>query len=385
MSELKFAADEKIPFLKDFFPKLGTLNLLPASEINQKNIKNFDILLVRTVTKVNSKLLEGTRIKMVGSMTSGIDHIDRNYLRRNKIKLLYAPGSNAQSVAEYVIACLLLLARKKEFSLKEKTIGIIGVGNVGTKVAQMCKALGMRILLNDPPKYNRTKNKNYLSFKRLSDADIVTLHIPLIFKGKYKTLHLIDEEFLNKIKPGTILINTSRGAVIDERMLIKFHKKLGGIILDVWENEPDINIDLLKLVDIGTPHIAGYSLDGKFNATYIVYNKLCKFLGVNSKIRKDDVLPVTREKIKVSIEKNELFRTLYHIIIQIHNPLSDNNNLKEIINIESEERKKYFEELRSNYPVRREFSNYVLEIQKFSHDSVRIVKLLQSLGFQILY
>ncbi len=383
MPELKIIADEKIPFLSEFFSTLGILDTLPASEINQNNIKNYDVLLVRTVTKVNDKLLEGTKIKIIGSMTSGIDHIDRNYLRRNKIKLLYAPGSNARSVAEYVIASLLVFAKIKKISLKGKTIGIIGAGNVGTKVAQMCEAIGMRVLLNDPPKYNRTKNKKYLSFKRFSDADIITLHIPLTFRGKYKTFHLIDEKFLNNIKQGTILINTSRGAVIDEEMLIKFRKKLGGLIIDVWENEPDINIDLLKIADIGTPHIAGYSLDGKFNASYIVYKKLCKFLEIKPNIKKNDIFPEINEEKDVLITQNDIFKTLYRTILQIYNPLNDHKNLCRVIGVEPRARRKYFEDLRRNYPVRREFPNYVIRMSDRLSSLQKLVEIFRSLGFKI--
>lgn len=383
MPELKIIADEKIPFLSEFFSTLAILDTLPASEINQKNIKNYDALFVRTVTKINDKLLEGTKIKIIGSMTSGIDHIDRNYLRRNKIKLLYAPGSNARSVAEYVIASLLVFAKIKKISLKGKTIGIIGAGNVGTKVAQMCEAIGMRVLLNDPPKYNRTKNKKYLSFKKFSDADIITLHIPLTFRGKYKTFHLIDEEFLSTIKPGTILINTSRGAVIDEKMLIKFRKKLGGLIIDVWENEPEINIELLKITDIGTPHIAGYSLDGKFNASYIVYKKLCKFLEIRPNIKKNDVFPEINEKKDVLIIQNDIFNTLYRTILQIYNPLNDHKNLFRMIGFEPRARRKYFEDLRRNYPVRREFPNYVLRMSDRLSSLQKLVEIFRSLGFKI--
>jgi len=383
MPELKIIADEKIPFLSEFFSTLAILDTLPASEINQKNIKNYDALFVRTVTKINDKLLEGTKIKIIGSMTSGIDHIDRNYLRRNKIKLLYAPGSNARSVAEYVIASLLVFAKIKKISLKGKTIGIIGAGNVGTKVAQMCEAIGMRVLLNDPPKYNRTKNKKYLSFKKFSDADIITLHIPLTFRGKYKTFHLIDEEFLSTIKPGTILINTSRGAVIDEKMLIKFRKKLGGLIIDVWENEPEINIELLKTTDIGTPHIAGYSLDGKFNASYIVYKKLCKFLEIRPNIKKNDVFPEINEKKDVLIIQNDIFNTLCRTILQIYNPLNDHKNLFRMIGFEPRARRKYFEDLRRNYPVRREFPNYVLRMSDRLSSLQKLVEIFRSLGFKI--
>ncbi|MEO0162776.1 MAG: 4-phosphoerythronate dehydrogenase [candidate division WOR-3 bacterium] len=380
MLQLKIIADEKIPYLNELFSEFGVLDTIPSSEMRPEIIKNYDALFIRTVTKVNEKLLEGTKIRIVCSMTSGIDHIDRGYLRKKGIKLIYAPGSNARSVAEYVIACLVVLARKKRFKLEDKAIGVIGVGNVGTKVAEMCSILGMQVLLSDPPKYNRTKDRKYLSLKNLSDADIITLHVPLTFSGRYKTYHMVDEEFLSNIKPGTIFINTSRGAVVDEKALMKFYHRLGGLVLDVWENEPAINIDLLKLVDIGTPHIAGYSLDGKFNASYMVYKKLCKYLKIERKIEKESILPKLEKKINLSVDRLDLIAILYCIIMEVYNPMTDHINLTEIISMPASERIRHFESLRANYRVRREFDNYTIVAKNIP--SV-IHKNLSALGFRI--
>ncbi len=384
MPRIKIIADEKIPFLKEYFQDMGILNTIPASGINNKKIKNFDILLVRSVTKVNKQLLENTRIKIVGSMTSGIDHIDRTYLRKNNIKFIYAPGSNARSVAEYVIACLLILARKKGFSLDRKTIGIIGAGNVGTKVAQMCKALGMNVLLNDPPKFYRTKNKELLSFKKISDADIITIHVPLTFTGKYKTYRMIDEKFMRKIKNNTIFINTSRGAVIDENMLIKYVYKLGGLVLDVWENEPYINTHLLKITDIATPHIAGYSLDGKFNATIMVYKKLCKYFGKELSIEEQNSKLNLNKEIMLDTNYDKVQDIVYQIVLKVYNPLADSKELKKMLKFESINQAEYFRRLRDNYPVRREFSNYCIKLGKITAIGYkRVADLLTALGFKV--
>ncbi len=380
MSQLKIIADEKIAYLKEFFYEIAILDTIPSSEIKNERIKNYDVLFVRTITKVNEKLLEGTKIRIIGSMTSGIDHIDRKYLRKNGIKLIYAPGSNARSVAEYVIASLVTFARKNGIKIQDKTIGIIGVGNVGTRVAQMCSALGMKVLLNDPPKYNRTKDQSYISLKRLSDADIITLHVPLTFSGRYKTFHMVDEEFLLKLRPKTIFINTSRGAVVDEKAIMKFYERLGGLILDVWENEPDINIELLKLAELATPHIAGYSLDGKFNASYMVYKRLCKYLGIEKKIEKDSIIPKLEKKINLSVGRGDLITILYQIITEVYNPMTDHKNLLEIISMQASERIRYFESLRANYPERREFDNYTVVAKNIPSATA---KILSALGFRI--
>ncbi len=380
MPLLKIIADEKIPYLKELFSDFLVLDAIPSSEIGFEKIKSYDALFVRTVTKVNGSLLEGTNIRILGSMTSGVDHIDRKYLRKKGIKLIYAPGSNARSVAEYVIASLIVFAKKKGFILEDKTIGIIGVGNVGTKVAMMCHALGIKVLLYDPPKYIRTKNRRYISLKKLSDADIITLHVPLTFTGKYKTFHLVDEDFLKELKPRTTFINTSRGAVVDEKALIKFYNRLGGLILDVWENEPDINIELLKLADIGTPHIAGHSLEGKFSASYNVYKKLCKYLGIETKIEKRSKLPKLEKKINLSVAMDDLTTILYQIIREVYNPVTDHEKLMEIVNLPPLERRRFFESLRADYPERREFTNYKIIAKNLP---CSIFTILSALGFRI--
>ncbi len=383
---LLIIGDEQIAYIDKVFCGFHKLITLPTSELTCSKIQKADVLLVRSVTKVNEELLKGTKVKIIGSVTSGIDHIDRKYLRRNGIKLLYAPGSNANSVAEYVIACLLIIAKRKKISLTEKTIGIIGVGNVGKRVAKKCQALGMQVLLNDPPKFIRTKDKRFLSLKNPSEADIITLHIPLTFSGKYRTFHLINEEFLRNIKEGSILINTSRGKVIDENALLKYHSKLGGLILDVWENEPDINIELLKRVDIGTPHIAGYSLDGRFNGTFMVYRKLCRLLNRKPDILREKILPRLNKKLNITLG-TDLIDTLCNTVLKVYNPELDHQSLVKIVKLNSAQRQEYFKLLRRNYPERREFFNYIPIVKATESrmaESQQIMNILKELGFKVV-
>ncbi len=380
MRKMRIVADSAIPFVKELFPAFGELRILPSNRLTKENIKSNDVLLIRSVTRAGQDLLERTNIKIIGSMTSGIDHIDRHYLKKNRIKLIYAPGSNANSVAEYVISCLLIIARKKNFDLTKKTIGIIGVGNIGTFVAKKCEALGMRVLLQDPPKYNRTGNRKYLSLKNLSDADIITIHTPLSYKGKYPTFHMVNREFLMKIKPGTILINTSRGAVFDEKILLKFLPKINGLIIDVWENEPDINIELLKAADIATPHIAGYSLDGKLNAAVMVFNKLSKLFNRTSRFTAKKFLSGIKEQFSVTPSEKDTFQIIFETIIRVYNPLEDHNKMLKIIRLEKIRRPVYFEMLRRNYPVRREFFNYQIVLDD---NKSKTASVLKRLGFKI--
>jgi erythronate-4-phosphate dehydrogenase len=193
---------------------------------------------------------------------------------------------------------------------------------------------------------------------------------------------MADENFFSSLKNGTIFINTSRGSVVDERALLTYHKKLLGIVLDVWENEPSINIELLKITDIGTPHIAGYSIDGKFNASFIVYKKLCKLLGIKPSINKSEVFPRTIIEKDISI-RNDIFQTLYEIILQIYNPLNDHNELIKITKIGTSARREYFEMLRKNYPFRREFTNYLLRVNTLDSHFKKYEEIFKSLGFKI--
>ncbi|MGQ9665106.1 MAG: 4-phosphoerythronate dehydrogenase [bacterium] len=385
MRKINIIADEKIPFLKEVFSDIGSLTIVPSREIDNVTIRNYDVILVRSVTKINEELLHNSRIKIVGSMTSGIDHVDRNYLRKNKIKFIYAPGSNANSVAEYVIASLLTLAKKRGIQLHRKTMGIIGVGNIGGIVAQMCRALGMNVLLNDPPKFNKTKKRELISFKNLSDADIVTIHVPLTFTGKYKTYRMVDDDFFKQMKTNAILINTSRGAVIDELALIRHFRKLGGLILDVWNNEPDINLHLLKLADIATPHIAGYSLDGKLNATTAVYRKLCQYIGEKPKITKTRLLPKLEKEIIPCTKYRKTQDIVCQIVLEAYDPLMDTSALKELLKIDKQKNRGFFEALRNNYAERREFSNYRVRLNMKNYMLyTKLSKILNALGFKTI-
>ena len=368
---LNILADENILLAKKVFSPFGKVTLLPGKEITNRSIKNSEILFVRSVTKVDRNLLENTNIRFVGSTTIGVDHLDINYLNEKNIYNCNAPGSNSCSVTEYVITALLNLAVKYNFSLKDKSIGIIGVGNIGSKVADFAKSFGMKILLNDPPLKELTSNKKYLPLKEVLNADILTLHVPYTNKGKHKTHHLFDFNILKNFKDNSILINTSRGSVVDNAALIKIIKSKNLIsVLDVWENEPNINLNLLKLVDIGTPHIAGYTHNGKINGTKAVYTHLCKFLNQKTQWDFEESTFISKELTFREIGNVE--NTLLSILKNIYDINDDHQNLLNILNCE----KNIFDDLRKNYKTRREFVNYNILINlKYSKEKEILDKL----------
>ena len=377
---LRIIIDENIAYAKEAFGQFGEVTLLPGNRIYNSELKTADILIVRSVTSVNEDLLRNTPIRFVGTTTIGTDHIDFDYLKENNIAFADAKGCNAYSVAEYVIAALLHLAVKFNFDLKDKSIGIIGVGNIGSKVAAFARALGMKVLLNDPPLQRSGDKRKFVELDKILESDIITLHVPLNKEGIDKTVHLFDEEKLSKINEGSVLINTSRGAVVDNSALLKLlNKKNVFAVLDVWENEPNINTNLLAKVILGTSHIAGYSREGKINGTLMIYNSLCDYLG-EKKIFKSDKENDTVYKIDL---KNifSMERNLEELIKKIYDVKKDSELFKEIISMPQSQHKEYFSDLRKNYPIRREFNNYIL---KLDNEDKTIREILERLRFNVI-
>ncbi|MEM7026921.1 MAG: 4-phosphoerythronate dehydrogenase [Pseudomonadota bacterium] len=349
---LKIVADQQITLATEAFSSFGDVSLVNGRHLSQADIIDADVLLVRSVTSVNQTLLANSKIKFVGSATSGTDHIDTNYLANQKIEFHYAPGSNARSVAEYVLSALLSFTNQFDFSLKDKTIGIIGVGNVGSSVHSIMRTLGLKCLLNDPPRANSESDFPNTDLDELCNrSDIVTVHTPLIEAGSYKTRDLIDKNLLNFCHEDVVIINTSRGAIINESDLLSFKQSnpYSKLILDVWQNEPDINLDLLKLAEIATPHIAGYSFEGKLKATQQLQKALSKWSGIN-------VNPISNTNvINIECEKTLEDEVLYDVITQSYDVHTDSIQLKTILEIQDCDRADNFDQLRKNYPIRHEF------------------------------
>jgi erythronate-4-phosphate dehydrogenase len=377
-ASLSIVADQQILFAREAFSKIGDVTLVDGRSIDQQTIKDADVLLVRSVTQVNESLLKDTNISFVGSATSGIDHIDIEYLKKSNIPFSHAPGSNARSVAEYVLSSLFVVAGHYDFSLAEKTVAIIGCGQVGSRVKHFLETLGIQCLLNDPPLFEQTSDKSYIELERVLAADIISLHVPLTIDCKFPTNKLVNKQFLDRLNSDVILINTSRGEVVDETELLAFKESnpMSTLILDVWCNEPEINTALLQQTFIATPHIAGYSYDGKLKATDMLVDALNRVTKNNSS---EDRL-LNSEKVKDIIEYND-DDVIQRAVMQSYDVRSDAIALGNLKNIPAEERASYFDSLRKNYPVRREFTNRIIQTDKIGHESRQ---RLQQLGFKVV-
>lgn len=373
---IKIIVDENIVFAREAFGLLGDVKLLSGRNIDNNVLINADVLIVRSITRVDEKLLKNTRVKFVGTATIGTDHIDLEYLRNNDIVFADAKGCNAYSVAEYLVAALLKIAIQYNFTLNNKSIGIVGVGNVGSKVAKFADTFGMKVLLNDPPLKRKGDERKFVELDEILSADIITLHVPLNLNGIDKTYHLIDKKKLLQLSDGAILINTSRGAVVDNNNLLEVidQKKLK-VVLDVWENEPDINIDLLNKVIIGTPHIAGYSFEGKTNGTEMIFKALCNYLNlkIDFNFRKDPP-----ENSLLEFAKSDSFeKDMENILSKIYSIDQDDHRMREANKLNTIERAKHFDLLRKDYPVRREFNNYTIKTDNVNSSTNKILKDLR--------
>jgi erythronate-4-phosphate dehydrogenase len=373
---MKIVADDKIPFLKGALEPFAEVVYLPANLINLEILKEADALLTRTRTKCNSNLLEGTSVKFIGTATIGFDHIDTQYCKKKNIRWTNAPGCNSSSVQQYIAAALLKISSEFHFNLKDKTLGIIGVGNVGSKVEMFARRMGMNVLLNDPPRARSEGIKNFHSLNKvLSSSDIVTVHVPLSIAGEDTTYHLFNEEIFGRFKQGAWFFNSSRGEVTDTNALKKmlYAGKLDGAVIDVWENEPDIDVELMRQAYFATPHIAGYSTDGKANGTAMVVNSLCR--NFNLPLRNwyplNIPLPVS-PYISIDCNNKQEEEILREAVIHTYNIDEDSTRLR----LSPPD----FEKLRGDYPIRREFSAYTADL-KGGTEKVR--QILNELGFRI--
>ncbi len=370
-------ADENIPFVKECFRSVGDCLTIHSRKITPDILKDADALLVRSITKVDKNLLERTGVKFVGTATIGFEHIDINYLADKNIGFSSAPGSNANSVAEYIVSALLNLADKYKFDISKKSIGIIGVGNVGSKVEKKAKALGMKIVLNDPPLKRQTNDEKYRPLEEILDCDIITLHTLLTYEGIDKTYHLADEKFFKALKNNVIFFNTCRGGVHDTAAMKNAitDGKIKACVLDVWEKEPDIDVELVEMVDFGTPHIAGYSYDGKVAGMIMIYDAFCKHFGIEPKFTAKNFLPPPVHPV---ISAQAGIQSLLSVVNTLYDIKMDDAKLRRIIDEPAEMRSAYFDSLRKNYHIRREFQNTHVSIE-----DKKLKKVFDGLGFKV--
>jgi len=379
---MKIIADANIPFVAECFSSIGEVKAVGGREITPSAVADADVLLVRSITQVNADLLACSRVRFAATATIGFDHIDIDFLRRKNIGFASAPGSNANSAAEYVVAGLLEAGNKCDINLEGKSIGIIGAGNVGSRVVNKCAALGMRIHLNDPPLQRQTGEAKYLPLKELYNCDFITFHTPLTFEGIDKTYHLANENFFKSLKKGCVFINASRGGVVDSEALktVIQSGRFSYVVLDVWENEPNIDVEFLEIVDIGTPHIAGYSLDGKITGLIMIYKAACEHFGLSPKFGIEDFLPepvVRQLKIEPGIDNEQ--DALANAVRKLYDIREDDAKLRRITEKPEEKRGEYFDGLRKNYSVRREFHNTKVFVEDRNST---LAKKLKGIGFK---
>jgi len=350
-------ADENIPSVARAFASLGEVTLLPGRGMQPSQVRDADILLVRSVTRVDERLLQDSRVRFVGSATIGFDHVDRGYLAGRGIGFATAPGSNATSAAEYVVSALLALAGQQGLELRGRTAGIIGCGNVGSRVRHRLCALGMHCLVNDPPLQAQGGHDDFVDLDTLLQADVITLHVPYTRDGDHPTHHLADAALLARLRPGAVFINTARGAVTDNAALDRLLAARGDIaaVLDVWEGEPDIRLSLLEKVRLGTPHIAGYSLDGKLRGTEMIYHAACAHFGQPVEWRAADDLPAGPSLDLRSLRGAPLLAGLQQAVFACYDVREDDARLRQITALPAAERPACFDRLRKEYPLRREF------------------------------
>ena len=378
---MRILADENIPLVREAFAELGHVETMPGRVITPEAVKDVSMLLVRSITRVNRALLAGSAVRFVATATIGEDHIHKGYLEEQGIVFASAPGSNADSVGQYMVSSLFALAERYGFKLEGTSLGIVGVGNVGSRVVKLAAALGMRCVLNDPPLARQTGDKEFRPLGEILACDIVTLHVPLTKHGPDATEHLVDADFLRRVKRGAILINTSRGPVADgkaiQRALDDGHLK--ACVLDVWEDEPNVDAGLLERVAIGTPHIAGYSFDGKVNGTRMIYEAACRFLGRNPTWDPAPLLPKAEcPEVTVAGDTTDPEEAMRRAVFAVYDVRQDDAAMRHLLDVPESKREAEFDRLRKEYPRRMEFPNTRARVVP---PSTQLESVLAGLGF----
>ena len=374
---MKIVCDNKIPFLRGVLEPFAEVVYLPGKETTAEVVRDADALITRTRTICNEVLLKGSSVKVIATATIGFDHIDTAWCEEHGIIWRNAPGCNSWSVKQYISSVLVRLAGMRSLDLEGMTLGVVGVGNVGSKVAEAATALGMKVLLNDPPRERREGSSGFVSLDEiLEKSDIITLHVPLSRDGEDATWHLFDAERIGSMKPSQILINSSRGPVVDNAALkqaLKSHRIAGGV-LDVWEGEPDLDPELVSLLDITTPHIAGYSADGKANGTAASVRTVSEALGLPLTDWFPSDIPAPSMPLEFSLDASGKSRQelLSEAILYTYDVLEDSGRLRADL--------ASFEKLRGDYPVRREPSAFTLHL---CGGDTGTVSALKALGFNV--
>ena len=372
-------ADENIPLLDAFFQGFGEIRRVPGRSLDRATVEQADVLLVRSVTNVNRALLEGSKVRFVGTCTIGTDHLDLDYFKQTGIQWSSAPGCNARGVVDYVLGSLQTLAEIEGADLNQRTYGIVGAGEVGGRLVKVLKGLGWNVLVCDPPR-RIAEGGDYVSLAQIIEqCDVISLHTPLTKSGNGSTWHLFDRQRLEQLKPGTWLINASRGPVVDNAALreVLLEREDLQAVLDVWEGEPEVDVDLADLCVLATPHIAGYSLEGRQRGTAQIYQAFCAYLGQEPSIQLSELLPalwLAEVHLNASTDPAWALATLCR---SVYDPRRDDADFRRSLVGTVQEQRKAFDLLRKHYPERREIDGLSVRI---NGESAALSKIVSALG-----
>lgn len=376
---MHIVADENIPLLDEFFADFGTIRRLPGRAITAQDVRDADLLLVRSVTRVDRALLADSQVRFVGTCTIGTDHLDLDYFAEAGIAWSSAPGCNARGVVDYVLGSVLTLAEREGVDPAARVYGVVGAGQVGGRLVQVLRGLGWQVRVCDPPRQAR-EGGDFVSLERIIDeCDVISLHTPL----DASTRHLFDAARLAALGPGSWLINASRGAVVDNAALRALLPERGDLkaVLDVWEGEPQADVELAALCQLATPHIAGYSLDGKLRGTAQIYQACCRVLGVPERVRLDDLLPapwLSEVTLDASADPAWALTTLCRAV---YDPRRDDADFRRSLVGDVDSRRAAFDHLRKHYPMRRETDGLRVRLQG---DAPQLAALVRALGATLL-
>ncbi|MBL7971978.1 MAG: 4-phosphoerythronate dehydrogenase PdxB [Prolixibacteraceae bacterium] len=373
---MKVVIDDKIPYIRGAFESSAEVVYLPGSKTTPEVVKDADAIVTRTRTICNEKLLAGSSVKFIATATIGYDHIDTDYCETAGIKWTNAPGCNSKSVEQYIASTLMVLAETRNLRLKDLCIGVVGVGNVGSKVARISELFGMKVLKNDPPRERAEGSAEFVSLKQvMEEADIITLHVPLNMKGEDATFHLGNDVFFSGLKKKPVVINSCRGEVLDTLAVKNALKnnQISGFVCDCWENEPDIDLELLALTEIATPHIAGYSKDGKATGTEMSVQAISKHFGLGLENWKASGIEFP-EKPVFELNGSGLSeqQIVSKAILHTYDIRKDDADFRKDVT--------KFEQLRGDYPTRREFPAFTVVPENIGKETL---DLLHKLEFQI--
>lgn len=379
---MRIVADENIPLLEAFFANFGEIHRAPGRSLKAADLADAELLLVRSVTRVDEALLADSPVKFVGTCTIGTDHLDLDYLARRGIAWASAPGCNARGVVDYVLGALLALAERDGVRLPERRFGIIGAGQVGGRLAKVIAGLGWSLKVCDPPR-QRAGESGFVSLEEvLAECNVISLHTPLTRAGEDATWHLLDEARLAALRPGTWLINASRGAVVDNAALLRVLRQRPdlGVVLDVWEGEPQVDVELAALCRLATPHIAGYSLDGKLRGTEQIYRAYCAHQGVEPSVSLAQLRPapwLAELALDASADPQWALATVCRAV---YDPRSDDAAMRLSLQGDAEARRAAFDALRKHYPPRREIEGLAVRL---AGESPALRAGLAALGVQL--